>query len=149
VDDVVPAGTRPLPGRRVAVRIETPRGSFVKRDWDGAKLRAKFVSPIPCPFDYGQVVGEPAEDGLGRDGIWLGARKKQLDVAEGVVAAVVRFRDDGAEDDKWVVTADGTLPDAEIARIRRFFRLYAAMKRLRGAVARFDGIDRVGAEPSR
>ena len=139
-----PAGTRPLPGRRVAVRIETPRGSFVKRDWVHGRLRARFVSPIRCPFDYGTVIGEPAPDGFGRDGMWLGPARKPLDVAEGVVAAIVRFHDAGVEDDKWVVTPDGALADDDAARIRRFFRLYAAVKRLRGKSARFDGIDRAG-----
>jgi inorganic pyrophosphatase len=136
-----PAGTPPPPfGRRVTVRIETPRGNFVKRDWVGGRLRVAFVSPVPCPFDYGTIEGEPSEDGLGRDAIWLGPRKKALDAAEGVVAAVVRFRDDGAVDDKWVVNAAGGLAPRDAKRLARFFRFYAAVKRMRGTAARFEGI---------
>jgi inorganic pyrophosphatase len=146
VDRVDPAGTtRPPFGRRVAVRIETPRGSFVKRDWIDGRLRAAFVSPVPCPFDYGTIAGEPAEDGLGRDAVWLGRRMKALETAEGVVAAVVRFRDDGAVDDKWVVTAGGTISARDVQRLSRFFSFYAAVKRLRGATASFEGIAGGGA----
>jgi inorganic pyrophosphatase len=123
------------------VRVETPRGSFVKRDWADGRLRAVFVSPVPCPFDYGTVLGESAADGMGRDGVWLGAPKKPLEVAEGLVAAVARFRDAGAEDDKWIVTESGALSAGDAKRVGRFFRLYAATKLLRGARARFGGIE--------
>ena len=141
MDRVDPAGTsRPPLRRRVTVRIETPRGNFVKRDWVGGRLRVAFVSPVPCPFDYGTVEGEPAQDGLGRDAVWLGAKKKALDSAEGVVAAVVRFRDDGDVDDKWVVTATGELSPRDTKRLARFFRFYAAVKRMRGTAARFEGL---------
>lgn len=145
MDDVDPAGEPSPHGRRVAVRIETPRGSFVKRDWVDGRLRVAFVSPVPCPFDYGQVVGEPAADGMGRDGVWLGPRRKALELAEGVVAAVVRFRDGGVEDDKWIVTPGGKLTERDAARVSRFFRIYAAAKRVAGHRSRFGGIDAGGA----
>ena len=32
--------------------IEVPRGSFLKRGLTG---RIDFVSPLPCPFNYGAV----------------------------------------------------------------------------------------------
>lgn len=127
--------------RRVAVRIETPRGSFVKRDLVNGELVAKFASPYPCPFDYGHVPGEMAGDGQPRDAIWLGARAKALDLVEGVVAGVVRFEDGGDEDDKWIVNAEGSLSRREAGRLHRFFRLYAAAKRLRGGKAKFVWID--------
>jgi inorganic pyrophosphatase len=34
------------------VVIEIPRGSFLKR---GSTGRVDFVSPLPCPFNYGSV----------------------------------------------------------------------------------------------
>ena len=34
------------------VVIEVPRGSFLKR---GSTGRVDFVSPLPCPFNYGSV----------------------------------------------------------------------------------------------
>jgi hypothetical protein len=36
----------------VEVLIEIPRGSFVKR---GSTGHVDFVSPLPCPFNYGSV----------------------------------------------------------------------------------------------
>ena len=38
----------------VDVVIEVPRGSFLKR---GSSGRIDFVSPLPCPFNYGAVPG--------------------------------------------------------------------------------------------
>ncbi len=32
--------------------IEVPRGSFVKR---GSRGEFDFLSPLPCPFNYGSV----------------------------------------------------------------------------------------------
>ena len=34
------------------VVIEIPRGSFLKR---GSSGRIDFVSPLPCPFNYGSA----------------------------------------------------------------------------------------------
>ena len=130
----------------MAVRIETPRGSFVKRDLVDGQLVAKFASPYPCPFDYGHVPGEMGGDGQPRDAVWLGPRAKALDLVEGVVAGVIRFEDGGDEDDKWIVSADGALSRRDTGRLHRFFRLYAAAKRLRGGPAKFLGID-VAREP--
>ncbi|MCB1968088.1 MAG: inorganic diphosphatase, partial [Candidatus Accumulibacter sp.] len=36
----------------VDVTIEVPRGSFLKR---GSLGRIDFLSPFPCPFNYGSV----------------------------------------------------------------------------------------------
>ena len=36
----------------VEVLIEIPRGSFLKRGYSG---HVDFVSPLPCPFNYGAV----------------------------------------------------------------------------------------------
>ena len=45
----------------VEVMIEIPRGSFLKR---GSTGHIDFVSPLPCPFNYGSV---PAYVGLEGD----------------------------------------------------------------------------------
>ena len=128
-------------GRRVSVFVETPQGSFVKRDWVDGRLRVKYVSPVRCPFDYGHVVDEPAADGLGQDGIWLGAAARPLDVVVGVVVAVARFDDGGVVDDKWIVTPNGLFAPEDAARIDRFFRVYAVVKRLLGKRSRYHGIE--------
>lgn len=144
---VDPAGPPSPYGRRVVVRVETPRGAFVKRDWVDGRLRVAFVSPFPCPFDYGHVPGEPAADGLGRDAVWLGPSRRPLETPEGVVVAVVRFTDGGVEDDKWVVDPHAALAARDAARLERFFRFYAWTKRLRGVDARFGGIETAPATP--
>ena len=43
---------RVAPGPELEVVIEVPRGSFVKRGSSGS---IDFVSPLPCPFNYGAV----------------------------------------------------------------------------------------------
>ena len=113
----------------------------MKRDWIDGRLRVAFVSPFPCPFDYGHVVAEPGEDGLERDAVWLGPRKRSLDCVTGFVAAVVRFDDSGVEDDKWVVSPDGFVSARQVATLRWFFRVYAVVKRSFGRGTRFGGVE--------
>jgi len=122
------------------LRIETPRGSFVKRNFVGGALRLGFVSPLPCPFDYGHVAGFNSGDGLGQDALWLGPRARLGDVVRGRLAAVVRFVDDGIDDPKWVLTRDGDLDDRDADRVLRFFRLYARVWRLLSRDARCLGL---------
>jgi inorganic pyrophosphatase len=45
----------------VDVVIEVPRGSFLKR---GSTGRVDFISPLPCPYNYGSV---PTHIGLEGD----------------------------------------------------------------------------------
>jgi len=49
----------------VDVVIEIPRGSFLKR---GSTGHVDFISPLPCPFNYGSVPSY-----LGREGDLLDA----------------------------------------------------------------------------
>lgn len=118
--------------RSVEVHVEVPKGSFVKRE---AGLGVEYVSPLPCPFNYGCVPGELAEDGDPADAIVLGPR---LPGGRTVVTTAwmrVRFIDDGAVDDKLIC---GAAPPTqrELARVERFFAVYAvartALNRLRG-----------------
>ena len=110
----------------VTVTIEVPRGGFVKR---GATGEVEFRSPVPCPFNYGSVDGDVAEDGDPFDAIVLGptlalGARVQVDVH-----GVVRFIDAGRVDDKLVC---GTPPSRlDVLRIRAFFTIYAEAKRLR------------------
>ncbi|GDX78329.1 hypothetical protein LBMAG42_01400 [Deltaproteobacteria bacterium] len=118
--------------RAVEVLVEVPKGSFVKRE---AGLGVEYLSPVPCPFNYGCIPGEIAEDGDPADALILGPR-----LADGTTVATtawmrVRFIDDGAADDKLIC---GALPPTqrELAQIARFFSFYAvvrtALNRLRG-----------------
>ncbi len=127
---------------RVTVRIEVPRGGFVKRE--GA--RVEYVSPVPCPFNYGCVPDRPAPDGDPLDALVLGPRLAIGAEVDVPVHAVARFLDDGAVDDKLVCGPDPT--DAELRAIARFFRVYAIarrwMNRARGhhGDTRFLGVER-------
>ena len=124
----------PHDARTVEVLIEVPRGSFVKRDAAGS---FEFLSPLPCPFNYGSVSNLPAADGDALDAVILGPRLpagQRLNIS---VRAVVRFTDDGRPDDKLICAAE-PLSVAEQGLVLVFFHLYALCKRLMyGARGRF------------
>lgn len=62
---------QPPPPPCVEVVIEIPRGSFLKR---GSSGRIDFVSPVPCPYNYGSVHQYVGGDGEFLDAIVLGPR---------------------------------------------------------------------------
>jgi inorganic pyrophosphatase len=126
----------------VRVIIEVSRGGFIKRHPDGV---VDFVSPLPCPFNYGSVCGPEAADGDPQDAVVLGPP-----LAAGSEHLVTpweraRFLDDGLVDDKWIC---GVTPptEEERKRIHRFFTRYAWAKRMlnrargRRGCTRFDGL---------
>src|SRR5213595_2265616 len=55
----------------VEVVIEIPRGSFLKR---GSTGHIDFVSPFPCPFNYGSVPAYLGLEGDLLDAVVLGPR---------------------------------------------------------------------------
>lgn len=116
----------PLPRGFVVVRIETRKGGFVKA---GGGARREFVSPLPCPFNYGSVPGTVAEDGEPIDALVLGPRLAAGELCRRSVLGVVAFLDAGKRDDKLVC---GTGPElaggAARLSIRLFFCVYAAAK---------------------
>ena len=59
------------PPPEVDVVIEIPRGSFLKR---GSTGYVDFVSPLPCPFNYGSVPNYVGLDGDLLDALVLGRR---------------------------------------------------------------------------
>ena len=112
-------------GRIVHVRIEVPRWSFVKRKADG---RVDLVSPLPCPYNYGSVIGSLAPDGDPLDALVLGPRLAFGVTVETRAWAVMGFVDDGVADPKLVCAAEvPTL--AQRAGVARFFVAYAGFKR--------------------
>ena len=110
----------------LTVVIDVPRGSFIKRDDDGA---VDFVSPIPCPFNYGHVPGTSADDGDALDAVVLGPKRSLGSTANVVTRARIDFIDDGRSDPKWVC-ADAPLSRFERFQVAGFFRCYAVAKRL-------------------
>jgi len=110
----------------LTVVIDVPRGSFIKRDDDGT---VDFVSPIPCPFNYGHVPGTLADDGDAVDAVVLGPKLAAGSTAQVATRARVDFIDDGRSDPKWVC-ADAPLSRFERFQVAGFFRCYAVAKRL-------------------
>lgn len=106
--------------------IETPKGSFVKRNEHG---QTDFISPLPCPFNYGHIKGKYGGDGDLLDGLLLGERRKIGDEIEMLVVGCVRFIDDGLRDDKWILS-EKKPTKAQKRMIVVFFGIYTQAKRL-------------------
>ena len=115
-----------MTGGDLTVVIDVPRGSFIKRHDDGA---VDFVSPIPCPFNYGHVPGAVGGDGDALDAVVLGPKRPLGSTATVVTRARVDFIDAGRSDPKWVC-ADAPLGSFDRLQIVGFFRCYAVAKRL-------------------
>ncbi len=133
--------------RAVEVQIEVPRGSFVKRELGGG---VEYLSPVPCPFNYGSLPGVLAADGDFADALVLGPRLAVGAHVATIAWLRVRFLDDGAVDDK-LICGDRPPSQREIARIERFFAVYAVARtalnllRRRGAARSFGVAPLLGA----
>ncbi|MCO4744259.1 MAG: inorganic diphosphatase [Proteobacteria bacterium] len=114
------------PNEPLTVRIETPRGGFIKRRADG---RIDYISPLPSPFNYGCVPGVLAGDGDPLDAVVLGSRKAAGRHVETQAWAWIDFEDAGQPDPK-VVCGSSAPTQAERATVVRFFQLYAVLKGL-------------------
>lgn len=125
-------------GARCPVVIEYPRGSFVKRRSDG---RVDFVSPLPCPYNYGHVPGVMSGDGDPLDAVVLGRRLPAGARVELAVVAIVGFVDVGQEDPKVIFSAQ-PLTDLQRRGLELFFRVYALGKRALAATRGLRGATR-------
>lgn len=116
----------------VTVQIEVPRGSFIKR---GSAGELDFVSPLPCPFNYGSLPSHTGGDGDPLDALVLGPALGAGETVQTTVYAVVRFLDAGKVDDKLICGAHRPTW-ADKMSVLAFFSVYArakrAMYRLRG-----------------
>ena len=122
----------------VEVVIEIPRGSFLKR---GSTGRVDFVSPFPCPYNYGSVHEYIGGEGDYLDAVVLGPRlpagSRVKVAARGSVGLSERYM----YDDK-LICADRPLREGERRGILRFFRFYAFCKGLLNVVRRQPGASR-------
>jgi inorganic pyrophosphatase len=114
-----------MPPAFVIAVIEAPRGTFVKRRNDGS---VDFVSPLPCPWNYGSLPGTVGGDGDPIDAIVLGPRLAAGTRVTLPVVAEVDFVDEGLVDTKLVLSAR-PLTLAERGSIVAFFVAYALAKR--------------------
>jgi inorganic pyrophosphatase len=91
--------------------------------------RIDFVSPIPCPFNYGRIDGVVSADGDPLDAIVLGPRLRSGTRISLQQRATVQFVDAGRDDPKVVLSAH-PLSLVDRARIRAFFTAYVLAKRV-------------------
>lgn len=120
---------------RVVVTIEIPRWSFLKR---GSYGRVDFVSPLPCPYNYGSIDTLIGLDGDHLDAVVLGLRiplgKRILTTAFDAIG----LTDRDMYDDK-LICSEQPLSSAERDAMLKFFRAYANAKRLINALRRQRG----------
>ena len=110
----------------VEVVIEVPRGSFLKRDMDG---QVHFVSPLPCPFNYGAVPTMLGLEGDLLDAVVLGPRLPFGTHLRVPAWGAVTLTDRGLCDDKLICCAQPPSA-AQWQAVLRFFRSYARCKAL-------------------
>ncbi|HET7261186.1 MAG TPA: inorganic diphosphatase [Casimicrobiaceae bacterium] len=114
------------PEVEVEVVIEIPRGSFLKR---GSTGQIDFVSPLPCPFNYGSVPNYLGLEGDLLDAVVLGPRLP-AGVRRRVKAwGAVTLTDRGMSDDK-LICAERPPGPAVRRRVLQFFHFYAKCKGL-------------------
>lgn len=115
--------------------IEIPRGSFIKR---GSTGQVDFVSPLPCPFNYGSVPQFVGLEGDLLDAVVLGPRLPLGAHTHVTAWGAVTLTDRGMSDDKLICSAQ-PITDRQRRRVLRFFRFYAKCKALLNFVRRRPG----------
>jgi inorganic pyrophosphatase len=127
-------GELPAPPE-VDVVIEVPRGSFLKR---GSTGHVDFISPLPCPFNYGAVPDYLGREGDLLDALVLGPRLPLGTQLRVKAWGAVILTDRGMSDDKLVCSAR-PVSSAEQRKVLRFFHFYAKCKGLLNAWRRRPG----------
>jgi inorganic pyrophosphatase len=118
----------PMPSEapEVEVVIEIPRGSFLKR---GSRGQVDFLSPLPCPYNYGSVPNYLGQEGDLLDALVLGPRLPLGSRIRVRAWGAVILADRGMSDDKLVCGVRSPTPQ-ERRNVLRFFRFYARCKGL-------------------
>ena len=129
------ASDRPSLAPELDVVIEVPRGSFLKRGLTG---RIDFVSPLPCPFNYGAVPSHLGLEGDLLDALVLGPRLRFGTRLRLRAWGAVTLTDRGMSDDKLVCSIRRPSSE-ECAEVLRFFHFYARCKALLNFVKRRPG----------
>ena len=109
----------------VEVVIEIPRGSFLKR---GSTGYIDFISPLPCPYNYGSVPNFLGLEGDLLDALILGPRLSLGTRIEVKAWGAVTLTDHGMMDDK-LICSNHRPSLSECQNVLRFFQLYAKCKR--------------------
>ena len=119
----------------VDVVIEVPRGSFLKR---GSTGHVDFISPLPCPFNYGSVPAYLGLEGDLLDALVLGPRLPLGTQLRVKAWGAVILTDRGMTDDK-LICSDHPVNPTERRNVLRFFHFYAKCKGLLNAWRRRPG----------
>jgi inorganic pyrophosphatase len=110
----------------VEVVIEVPRGSFLKR---GSTGHVDFISPLPCPFNYGAVPNLVGLEGDLLDAVVLGPRLRLGTRMRVKAWGAITLTDRGLVDDK-LICSDHRPDASQRRRVLRFFHFYARCKGL-------------------
>ncbi|MBW2369936.1 MAG: inorganic diphosphatase [Deltaproteobacteria bacterium] len=108
------------------VFIEVPRGSFLKRGWSG---KVDFVSPFPCPFNYGSIPEYIGGEGDFLDAVVLGSRLPRGKIVSVAARGAIGLTDRGMYDDK-LICYDRPIHNWQKFLIVFFFHFYGLCKRL-------------------
>jgi inorganic pyrophosphatase len=125
-DNRAAAGEELSSGTEVEVVIEVPRGSFIKR---GSTGQVDFISPLPCPFNYGSVPAYIGLEGDLLDALVLGPRLPLGTRLRVKAWGAAILTDRGMTDDK-LVCSNHRLTAEERQMVLRFFSFYAKCKGL-------------------
>ncbi len=128
-------GEQLLDPPEVDVVIEIPKGSFLKR---GSTGHIDFISPLPCPFNYGSVPKYLGLEGDLLDAVVLGPRLPLGSSLRVKVWGAVVLVDRGMTDDKLICGA-APISLQQRQRVLRFFAFYARCKWVLNAVRRQPG----------
>ena len=127
------ADYRRAPGRdamplvpELDIVIEVPRGSFLKR---GSTGHVDFISPLPCPFNYGSVPAYVGLEGDLLDALVLGPRLPSGARLRVKAWGAITLTDRGMQDDK-LVCSDRPVTASQRRDVLQFFHFYAKCKRL-------------------
>jgi inorganic pyrophosphatase len=131
--DGIPRDSHEAP--QLEVVIEIPRGSFLKR---GSTGLVDFISPFPCPFNYGSVPDYLGQEGDLLDALVLGPRLPAGTRIRVTAWGAVILRDRGMVDDK-LVCSERPLTSTQRRWVLRFFGFYAMCKGLLNVVRRRPG----------
>lgn len=122
----------------VEVVIEIPRGSFLKR---GSTGELDFISPLPCPYNYGSIPAFIGLEGDLLDAVVLGPRlpvgKKVKIYAWGAIG----LTDRGLYDDK-LICSQYPISHWQQRLVITFFKIYARAKSLLNMIRGRKGLNR-------
>ena len=108
------------------VVIEVPKWSFLKR---GSTGQLDFVSPFPCPFNYGSVEDYVGLEGDLLDAVVLGPRLKRGTRVTVQVCGAIGLTDRDMYDDK-IICSHHPIGPCKRFLVLMFFKIYARCKGL-------------------